>query len=183
MRFVIGALLGLSAASMGFTLARAPIVNGATFADVEGARRGEAARLLFEPAPFASYMARRALGAGNGAGAAIWARRGIARAPHDAYLHLSLAWGEALAGEDEAARAALLRSYELAPRSIALAQSRAALAQKWWPTMAQDERMRLLEEIRVARGFDAAAFNRIAERTPRLRALHDLSASLPLTAR
>ena len=169
-------LLLVSAVSLGVAILRAPVMQGAPL--VEGIGAAEAASVMFDRADYALARSWREVRAGDGPAAANWARESVSRAPRSAYAMLALAWGEALSGEDAKSRAALTRTYELAPRSTPLAVSRASLAQRWWPIMDEDERERLLEEVRIARGLDAHAFNLLAEDVPRLKTLYELSEAL-----
>ena len=166
-------LIALFALSLGVVAARAPAFQGA--APVTGMSFAAAAQALFDRADYALARSWAATRRGDGDEATIWAERSLNAAPANAYAALALAWGQARRGEDAAARAALEQSYRLAPRSTPLAMSRAMLAQEWWPEMDEAARRRLLDEVRVARGFDAHAFNLSAEAVPRLAALHDLA--------
>lgn len=139
------------------------------------APRGEAARLMFDEKEYALAHAWAAVRDNDGDRAAVYAHRSLAAAPQNAYAWLALAWAEALAGRDEAGVAALERSYKLAPRSMPLAASRVALAQRWWRRLTVDRRRNLLEEVRIARGLDAHAFNQAAAKAPRLSILHRMA--------
>ncbi len=159
--------------AFGWVLVDAPILQSGYQPVV--APRGEAARLMFNEKEYALAHAWEAVRENDGERAAIYAHRSLAAAPENAYAWLALAWAEALAGRDEAGIAALERSYALAPRSMPLAASRAALAQRWWPRLSLDRRRSLLEEVRIARGLDAHAFNQAAAKAPRLAILHRMA--------
>ena len=176
-RLSFGAFIALFSLALGLSLYRAPILSGAPM--IEEMETAEAASVMFDRADYALARSWRASKDGDSEAARRWARESVARSPGNAYAALALAWGETLAGDERAGRDALERSYRLAPRSTPLAVSRVSLAQRWWPEMSDDERERLLVEVRIARGFDAAAFNRLAEETPRLRALFDLAETEP----
>lgn len=167
------ALILLSALSVGAAVARAPVFQGASYP--EGLRLADAASVMFDRSDYALTRSWRAAADGDGEAARDWARRSAAHAPGSAYVALALAWGETLAGDEQAGRAALERSYQLAPRSMPLAVSRVSLAQRWWPDFDEERRRRLLEEIRIARGLDAHGFNLLAAETPRLKSLYALS--------
>ena len=159
--------------AFGWVLAGAPVLQSG-YQPVP-APRGDAARLMFNEKEYALAHAWRAVRSGDGDRAAIYAHRSLAAAPNNAYGWLALAWAEALAGRDEAGIAALERSYQLAPRSMPLAPSRVALAQRWWPRLSLERRRSLLEEVRIARGLDAHAFNQAAAQAPRLAILHRMA--------
>lgn len=169
--WTVRALAIVLSLALGAVAARAPALQ-ADYRPV-GADWAERARTSIDPKAYALAHASRALAARDPA-AARWARRALERAPGNAYAWLTLAWALALNGEDAGARAALATSYRFAPRSMPLAQSRAALAQRWWPEMPLADRRRLIDETRVARGIDPAAFNRMAALVPRLAAIHRL---------
>ncbi len=160
----------------GWVLADAPVLKSGY--QPVSAPRGEIARLMFDEKEYALAHAWQAVRNSQGDRAAIYARRSLAAAPENAYAWLALAWAEALAGRDEAGIAALERSYHLAPRSMPLAVSRVALAQRWWPQLSVERRTALLEEVRIARGLDAHAFNLAASEAPRLRILHRMAGAL-----
>lgn len=173
MRSPTYALIAIFAVTLCVSLFRAPVMHGA---DVpEGMGWAEAASTMFDRADYALARSWRAVEAGDGEAARHWARESLDHASGNAYASLALAWGGALSGDDVAARTALAESYRLAPKSQPLAVSRVALAQRWWPEMNDEDRLSLLEEVRIARGLDAHRFNQIAEETPRLRVLHDIA--------
>ena len=130
---------------------------------------------MFNEKEYALARAWQAVREGDGDRAAVFAHRSLAAAPENAYAWLALAWAEALAGRDNSGIAALERSYALAPRSMPLAPSRAALAQRWWPRLSIERRKALLDEVRIARGLDAHAFNQAAAKAPRLSILHRMA--------
>lgn len=160
------------AAALSLALARAPVLAPG-YRLVEGPR-AETARRMFDEKEYALAHAWDAVRRDD-PWAVYWAQRSIAAAPDNAYAWLALAWARAIVGNDADGRAALDHSYKLAPRSMPLAVSRAALAQRWWPDLNPDQRRRLLEEVRIARGLDAHAFNVAAAKAPRLALLHRMS--------
>ncbi len=162
--------------AFGWVLAGAPILQSG-YRPVP-APPGEAARLMFNEKEYALSHAWAAVRENDGARAAVYAHRSLAAAPENAYAWLALAWAEALAGQDDAGIVALERSYELAPRSMPLAVSRVALAQRWWPLLSVERRTALLDEVRIARGLNAHAFNLAAAEAPRLRILHRMAGAL-----
>ena len=159
--------------AFGWVLANAPVLQSGYQPVV--APRGEVARLMFDEKEYALAHAWRAVRENDGDRAVVYAHRSLAAAPQNAYAWLALAWAEALAGRDDAGIAALERSYALAPRSMPLAASRVALAQRWWPRLSLERRRSLLEEVRIARGLDAHAFNQAAAQAPRLAILHRMA--------
>lgn len=159
--------------AIAWVLADAPVLQSGY--QPVAAPRGETARLMFNEKEYALAHAWEAVRAGDGDRAAVFAHRSLAAAPNNAYAWLALAWAEALAGRDDAGIAALERSYALAPRSMPLAVSRVALAQRWWPRLSIERRKALLEEVRIARGLDAHAFNLAAAEAPRLAILHRMA--------
>ena len=134
------------------------------------------ARTAVDPKAHALAHAWAAIRDEDGRAATRWAVNSLSHGRMNGYGWLALAWARAQEGDAPNARAALAQSYALAPTSMPLAQSRTALAQRWWPEMDSAERHRLLKEVRVARGLDAAAFNRLAEDVPRLAILHQMAA-------
>jgi len=160
------------AAALTFVLANAPKL-GPGYRSVDGPR-AETPRRMFDEKEYALAHAWSAVRQGDPR-AVYWARRGIAAAPDNAYAWLALAWGLAIDGKEPDARAALDRSYRLAPRSMPLAVGRTALGQRWWPELNPNQRRRLLEEVRIARGLDAHAFNMAAVKAPRLALLYRMS--------
>jgi hypothetical protein len=102
------------------------------------------------------------------------ARRSVQLAPADPYGWLLVAWGETILGNDGVARAALERSWSLAPRSLALAQDRLFVAEALGMAASG------LEEPAVARSIlaDVATLERAAPRT-----WDDVSEALPGIAR
>ena len=164
-------LIAVFALALGAAAARAPIVAGAP--SINGLSAAEAASTMFDRSEYALARSWRAARDGDGEEARRWARESLSHAPGNAYAALALAWGETIAGDEEAGREALAQSYRLAPRSTPLAASRVALAQRWWPQMTDEERARLVREVRIARGVDAHRFNLIAVDVPRLKVLHD----------
>lgn len=174
-RLPVLALLALGALSLGMVFSKAPMLD-VDYRTAPGVR-AEWARTAVERKEYALAHAWAAVRAKDGPRATILARDSLNAAPMNAYAWLALAWGEALSEREEEARSALDRSYELAPRSMALAQSRVALAQRWWQDLDLKARLALLEEIRIARGLDAHAFNLAAAEEPRLAILHKLALS------
>jgi len=136
---------------------------------------GETAQLMFDEKEYALAHAWDAVRSGDGDRATTYAHRSLAAAPENAYAWLALAWAEAISGDDGAGMAALEQSYQLAPRSMPLAPSRVALAQRWWPQLSVERRHALLEEVRMARGLDAHAFNLAAAEAPRLAILNQMA--------
>ena len=159
--------------AFGWVFANAPILQ--TGYQPVPAPPGETARLMFNEKEYALAHAWAAIRQNDGPRAAVYAHRSLAAAPENAYGWLALAWAEALSGQDEAGIAALERSYELAPRSMPLAVSRVALAQRWWPRLSLDQRKALLGEVKIARGLNAHAFNQAAAEAPRLAILHRMA--------
>ncbi len=159
--------------AFGWVLVDAPVLKSG-YQPVP-APRGETARLMFNEKEYALAHAWQAVRAGDGDRAATYAHRSLAAAPENAYAWLALAWAEALKGGDDAGIAALERSYQLAPRSMPLAASRVVLAQRWWPKLPLERRRALLDEVKVARGLDAHAFNVAAASAPRLGILHRMA--------
>lgn len=172
-------LCALSALAISVSIWRAPVVRHA--APLDGLSAEAAARVMFDRSEYALERSWRAAAARDGDAAARWAGRSLGHAPVNAYATLALAWAETLRGRDDDARAALERSYAFAPRSIPLAASRVALAQRWWPGMNLAERQRTMAEARVARGLDPQSYNQYASETPRLEAIHRLAEDAGVT--
>ena len=156
-----------------FVLSNAPILRSDYAPPF--APRGEAASMAFDQKEYALAHAWDAIRQNEGERALIWAERSLGAAPDNAYAWLALAWAKGLSGDDEGGLAALEQSYRLAPRSMPLAVSRVSLAQEWWPLLTADRRRALLDEVRIARGLDAHAFNIAAKTAPRLALLHRLA--------
>ena len=166
-------LVALLSLALSVAIIRAPIAGGAPIpVHLSPEASADAMASRSEYALVRSWEAARRE---DGETASAWAKRSLHASPGNAYAALALAWGEALRGDEAAARDALEESYELAQRSTPLAPSRVALAVRWWPELSDDARARLLEEARVARGLDAHAFNTLASADPRLGAVYDLS--------
>lgn len=166
-------LLAAFAGAFGFVLAQAPVMQ-AEYAPPP-LPRGESARIAFDQKEYALAQAWAAIRAEDGEQAAQWAERSLAAGPENAYAWLALAWAKGLGGDDQGGIAALEESYRLAPRSMPLAVSRVTLAQAWWPRLTIERRHAVLEEVRIARGLDAHAFNLAAKDAPRLALLHQLA--------
>ncbi|MBK0398728.1 hypothetical protein H0I76_05975 [Limibaculum sp. M0105] len=105
---------------------------------------------------------------GYALGAADAARRSLAFGPANAYAWVTLAWAEYAAGNKAGAWDALEMSWRWAPESGNLSFMRLLLSLNWWPEADAGERVRIVEEARMARVTHRAAFIDEMQRNPRL---------------
>ena len=135
-----GGIFFLAALNILWIFAQSPVVNRSVRVEADsGEWRVDGAGLMYEAPAYLRARALNALIAASNADetdirrsavnrARATATRSVRAAPADASAWVLLGWAEMLDGNDSAATDALVRSWSLAPNSLALASDRILLA-------------------------------------------------------
>lgn len=176
------ALLVLGVINVLYIFAQSPVVNtDLRVADDAGEWRMQGVGLLYERS---AYFRERAVDFLVRAGeegdvdeaiemagaAADAARQAVEAGPADPSSWLLLAWGEMLLGNDGRAREALMRSWQLAPQSLALASDRLLLTEALGLLASDDVEPAILasaeRDFAILRDGDARSFDALRDMLP-----------------
>ncbi|MEM8731706.1 MAG: hypothetical protein AAGF79_17495 [Pseudomonadota bacterium] len=103
------------------------------------------------------------------------AQRAIAAVPTNGYAWGALGWAETLAGDREAALAAVERARDWTPAAPNLALDRALIAQAWWPELDAETRTEVLDDVWLASQGYGRRFREALAASPRLGVLLEIA--------